>query len=838
MVLDKIRKGLRPEPPIVAQLRTHQWTTDAQRKDLIEKFLALENPELEDLTWTATDPQPDIRSAGLSLLKRRPDTRAALDALVPSLRTRSEAVRRAVQRFIQEIAGAELTPFLQDLSVTGDDFARLAVLELARNLPSETAFGIFKKILSDPNPRLRARALRAVSDAQLPGTSALAATLALPLLQDEDEEIRLSALTVLERNPSEALITHVIDLARSGSPRVIEAAFAALKQLLPTAQADHTAEILPLMADGNAAVRGGAVGLVEKLPPDFLARKFLETFHGAFSWVRDRALDTAVKGLPTFLPALLRLTQDLTPATAHAAAEMTLNVTDARAVPVWIGLLQHPDWWIKHRTLEALGKYGRGQEVVFPHLLAGLQDAEMCLSAASALGDFADPRAAGPLFDAFKLAVERPDDQLEMLDAMGRLGAVEPRVGNVLAKISTLTNLDMRVREKASRLVGRLQGEDARKALPAIVSAVAVDLSVVSGTQLVDFLLDTVNRHASDFHIATGFVPHRRMNGTLEPLEMPTVTREQATQWIREVLTDAEWQTLQHDRQLDTCLKIKGLGRFRANFFSQRCGFDASFRVVPNEIPSLHEIGLPEHVWDVARFTQGLVLVTGPAGCGKSTTLAAILDRVNESRRGHIITIEDPVEFVHTNKECLVNQRQVPHHTVSFSRALRAALREDPDVILIGEMRDLETISLAISASETGHLVLGTLHTTSAGATIDRIINAFPPGQQSQIRAMIADSIKAVITQALLPRAGGHGRIAAFEILRGTPAVSALIRESKTFQIPSALQTGQLSGMNTMDQALLKLAEEGKVDLEAALDRAVKKEPFEKILSEERLAIA
>ena len=317
---------------------------------------------------------------------------------------------------------------------------------------------------------------------------------------------------------------------------------------------------------------------------------------------------------------------------------------------------------------------------------------------------------------------------------------------------------------------------------------------------------------------------------------MHRVGREQAEKLIREVLTPDEWHRLVAERQIDLCLKVPGLGRFRANFFSQREGLDASFRAIPPNVPTLEDVGLPESVWEVARFTQGLVLVTGPAGCGKSTTLAALVNRVNETRAGHIITIEDPVEFVHPNKECLVNQRQVPHHTASFARALKAALREDPDVIMVGEMRDLETVALAISASETGHLVFGTLSTTTASGTVDRIINSFPAGQQAQIRTMVSESLKAVISQALLPRRGGYGRIAAFEILRGTTAVASLIRESKTFQLPSAIQTGQLSGMTTMDQALLKLVEEGKVDPEAALDRAVKKEPFEKILNEERLA--
>jgi twitching motility protein PilT len=312
------------------------------------------------------------------------------------------------------------------------------------------------------------------------------------------------------------------------------------------------------------------------------------------------------------------------------------------------------------------------------------------------------------------------------------------------------------------------------------------------------------------------------------------MTRARASQLIREVLPEDDWKRLERERQIDVCLKLPGLGRFRANFVSQRGGFDACFRVVPKTIPTIEEIGLPgPTVADILKLTQGLVLVTGPSGCGKSTTLAALIDRINETRPCHIITVEDPVEFVHQNKEALVNQRQVPHHTASFARALKAALREDPDVILVGEMRDLETISLAITASETGHLVLATLHTTTASSTVDRIINAFPPDQQGQIRMMVADSLKAVISQSLLPRRDGNGRVAAFEILRNTPNVAGLIRDAKTFQIPTAIQTGSASGMIQMDGALLQLLQDGVIEPRVAYDRAQRKEAFEPFLAAE-----
>ena len=840
MVLEMMKKGFRADPGVVAQLKAHQWSGDAQKKDLVEKFQALPGLEVEDVAWTAADPTPEIRAAGLAILKRRGYDRAALEAVVAMARTRSEAARRGVQRFLRDLAaGSDLTGFLTQLAERGDDYAKLTALEMAHDLPADRAFAIYRKALAGGDPALRSRALKAISATPEIGKTPQARHLALDALKDEDDETRIQALAVLELAPDEALVTHLLGLARSGGGgRVAAAAFASLERLLPHAKADHTKEILGLLADGHETVRKGALTLVGRLPADVLAPRFLEAFEGTFVWIRDRALETVVQGNPGFVPALLKLTESPDRDLAASAKELSLLIDDPRAVPAWMRLLDEPDWWIRARALENIGRHGKGDDVL-RRVLGLLQDRLTVLPAVGALGEIGDPRAAGPLFELFKASVGKPDDQLEILDALSHLAPKQPKVVDVFASIAQLEGVDLNVREKARRLVGKLQGDAARDALPQATAAVPVaQLAGNAAPTIHDFLADTIAKGASDFHLATGFVPHQRTHGKLVPLETPATTPEAAERLIRAILSPAEWQELVEKRNLDVCIKVPGLGRFRANFFSQRLGYDACFRVIPQAIPTLVEVGLPESAWELAKLHQGLVLVTGPAGCGKSTTLAALLNLVNETRKGHIITIEDPVEFVHPNKECLVNQRQVPHHTESFSRALRAALREDPDVILVGEMRDMETIALAISASETGHLVFGTLSTTTAPATVDRIINAFPAGQQGQIRTMVSESLKAVISQTLLPRRGGVGRVAAFEILRGTSAVGALIREAKTFQLPGILQTGQLSGMNTMDQALLKLAEEKKVDAEAAMDRAQKKEPFEKLVADEKLELA
>jgi len=838
VVLDMFRKGARSEREIVEQLRAHQWSNDVAKRELIDRFLLSTGLDVADIAWTAVDQVPEIRNAGLILMKKK-DPREAFDGLVPMLRTRSDAVRRAVQRFIKEVGGASLATFLIELCDARSDMVRLSAVELARELPPEGAFTIYRRLLEDWNARLRAKALQALGELQVPGINKLVGELALPMLRDEDEEIRLAALAVLERNPNEALITHILELAHSGG-RVAPAAFNALRRLIPIAQADHTGEILSLLSDSDPAVRKGAIGLLGEVAPEVVARRFVEHFSGALIWVRDRVLEGLISEVPGFTGAILHLALDseADPAAARAARELALSIADPQAVPVFLRLLEEPDWWIRQSAMESLGRFGQGREEVFRRLVAALKDPQLSLAAVAALGELGDARAAGPLFETFKASQARPEDQNEILSALARLGEKEPRVGPILGKISTLPEVDLAVREKARLLVGKLQGDAARDALP-VVTAVIQAAPLAAGKPnptIVDFLADTVATGASDFHLATGFVPHRRLFGKLEPLEVASITRERAEALMKEVLDEEQWKALEEKKNLDTCLSIPGLGRFRSNFFLQRNGYDASFRVIPSLMPKLEQLGLPESAWEVTKYTQGLILVTGPAGCGKSTTLAALVNRINESEPCHIITIEDPIEFVHANKESLVTQREVPKHTASFARALRAALREDPDVIMVGEMRDLDTIALAVSAAETGHLVFGTLNTTTATATVDRMINSFPSGLQSQIRSMLADSLKAVFSQALLPKLTGHGRMAVFEILRGTSGVCALIREAKTYQLPTMLQTGQNAGMVTMDNALLKLVEEGKLDAEVAMDRAVKKDAFEKLLAEERVA--
>src|ERR1700722_2744449 len=321
---------------------------------------------------------------------------------------------------------------------------------------------------------------------------------------------------------------------------------------------------------------------------------------------------------------------------------------------------------------------------------------------------------------------------------------------------------------------------------------------------------------ASDLHLSTGAPPCLRLHGEMVRLKYHDLSSDECQALIFEILTEKQKKLFVENWELDCSYSLEGVGRFRVNVFMQRLGIGAVFRIIPTKIKSVKELNLPESILDLIAVQKGLILVTGPTGSGKSTTLAALIHHINSTEQAHILTVEDPIEFVHPSIKSLVNQREVSSHTKSFANALKAALREDPDIILVGEMRDLETIGLAMTAAETGHLVFGTLHTNNAPKTVDRIIDVFPQDQQAQIRVMLSESLRGVVAQTLLPRADGKGRVACIEVLVNTHAVANLIREGKTFQIPSSMQTQMDAGMMTFEFHLGKLVGEGKVDKLAA----------------------
>ncbi len=339
-----------------------------------------------------------------------------------------------------------------------------------------------------------------------------------------------------------------------------------------------------------------------------------------------------------------------------------------------------------------------------------------------------------------------------------------------------------------------------------------------------------VEQGASDLHLASGSQPIVRIRGEMERLSMPALESESLKKMLYEIAPEYKVKVFEETGDVDFGYEIPGVARFRANFFNQKYGVAAVFRQIPSTVLTAEQLGLPPIMKKFAELTKGLVLVTGPTGSGKSTTLAAIVDYANKTRKDHIITVEDPIEFVHKSQGCLVNHREVGMHTKSFAAALKGALREDPDIILVGEMRDLETIELALTAAATGHLVFGTLHTPSAAKTIDRVIDVFPAGQQNQIRNTLSEGLKGVVAQNLFKRIDVKGRVAALEILVVTPAIANLIREAKTFQIPGMLQVGKKYGMQTLDDAIMDLLNKKMISPEDAYARCIDKTKFRAML--------
>lgn len=338
--------------------------------------------------------------------------------------------------------------------------------------------------------------------------------------------------------------------------------------------------------------------------------------------------------------------------------------------------------------------------------------------------------------------------------------------------------------------------------------------------QLTDLLAFGVKNKASDLHLSAGLPPMIRVNGDIRRINLPEQSAEEVGKMIASIMNDYQRKDYQQNLETDFSFELPNVSRFRVNAFNTERGPAAVMRTIPSKVLTLEELKAPAIFQKIAEKPRGLVLVTGPTGSGKSTTLAAMIDFINNNDAGHILTIEDPIEFVHQSKKSLVNQRELHQHTHSFANALRSALREDPDVILVGEMRDPETIGLALTAAETGHLVFGTLHTTGAAKTIDRIVDVFPAGEKEMVRSMLSESLQAVISQTLLKTKDGNGRVAAHEIMISTPAVRNLIRENKIAQINSTLQTGQKFGMQTLDQCLQQLLREGRISLDIARSKA------------------
>ena len=536
-----------------------------------------------------------------------------------------------------------------------------------------------------------------------------------------------------------------------------------------------------------------------------------------WGWFREQVQAALVNVSGQIREDIIQLLYEAKGADLNMLLMMVREIAAPEFITPLLNVLKSDDYWTRLLAVDALGQIG-GQRVI-EALVKALDDPDMRWSAISGLAEL---KASETIRDVLKhLGDKSPVIRMETLRALDAFG--DKRVLSILSKLAA-GDPDYRVREKAVLVMQSIAERnklDISKEIKRITTVV-----IRTANPLDPFLAKARAMGASDVHVMPGAPIACRLHGDFVNMSEAALTPGETQKLLPPMLPEQRRQEFERNQQVDFAYEIHGMGRFRGNIFMEHLGVAGVFRVIPQKIPPIASLGLPQAVLDVKHLHQGMVVVTGRSGSGKTTTMAVITEMINRLRPCHIITLEDPVEYVFERKKALITQREVGRDTKSFVQALKEALREDPDVIVVGEMRDIETMRLAIQAAETGHLVLTTLHTPTAAQTVTRLIQSFPTNEQPQVRLMIADSLKLVVAQTLIKKKTGKGRVGAFETLVVTPAVSTLIREKKEAQIPVVMQAGRAHGMQIMDDALYNLVADGLIDLEEALYRAQKKDRF------------
>ena len=805
------------------RLAKNMYESSTERDQLLQVVAGAEEVAGEDVLWMLFRPDRSVRSVGAKLLSTvrtpelvdlflkecngKPDTaiRAAAGLLfqlsIPGAEARLAQLYRAaegeerehVRRVVFEAPATKgLEPLFWQLGATGTAHDRLQFLDRLATLEmSSSSYSRWRK-----------------------------------LAHDEEKEVREKALSVLaEKAPEQSVDLVVKELTRVGygtQQRLIES----LSRLAKGRGPEFADQLLPLMASGDAGTRSAVlkilVGMGDRRE---VIRRYLKFSKSLAGWARDRALDSMREFGGDLMEPTLQLLTDADEDVRAAALVVGSSFEDSRIVPPTIELLNDEDWWMRISAADTLGRI-KDRRAVEP-LVAALSDPEVRWAAVEALGRIGDVRALPALGKLLKDPA--PEIRIEVVMALRNFK--HPKILPVLKNLAG-NDADRNVRARALEIAEAVAERDQAGFEEADqLREQALKIQTTQGEPQLDTLLKaTRNRGASDLHLSVARPPMVRVAGELMTVKGDPFTAEQTEGMIREILSEDQVERLQTEQQLDFCHYIPKAGRYRANVFLDQRGYNGVFRVIPEKPPTIAEIGLPNHLAEIADYHQGLVLVCGPSGSGKSTTLTALVNLFNETRQAHVLSLEDPVEFVHPFKSCLINQREVGSHTQSFARALRAALREDPDVIVIGDLRDNESVSLALTAAETGHIVLGTLNATSAYKAVDRVITSFPAQEQPQIRTAMSESLKFVIAQRLLPGKQKHQRVCCFEVLRATRSVAAMIRDEKTFQIPSAMQIGRSLGMQTFDEALKQLVRRAQITPETAYMAAENKKDFEALV--------
>lgn len=806
---------------LVEALSQKRWSSSEEKALLCEELArsaAVKTAEVAKLLFL---PDPDIRrSAGAQLAARRdPET---LKHVLAGLQGRPEAARRAALQVVAALPLGDLAVELTRLVETGDATARKSAADALLDMPltPQTAPALVK-VIETGEAAHRLKAVQRFAEV----STAQHAPFFERLLDDADERIRLAAWQAIVRHAGPQHLDLFLRRVPDEPYATQQILVTAIQQLVPQAGPQAVDQVLALLASGNTGLRQASLKILMSLPDRVgVVRRFIAHSKQLAGWVRDRALASMREFGSEVLGPALELLADPDPDVRSSALALVSSFDDPRVAPSAAHLLADADWWIVINAADVLGRLKETRAV--PQLVAALQREEARWAVVEALGRIGGPHALNAL--AQLTQDPRPEIRIEALQALAL--SDDPAVLPVLQQSAERDPVKW-VRTRAFEMAKDLSRRKSAQIDEARLKAAAGAVELTAGSPEIHALMSFARKQgASDLHVSVDSVPIMRVNGRLLRLQGEPLGPERAEKLLGALLSDAQRARLLEHKQLDACFHVENDGRYRANVFIDRKGMNGAFRVIPEQPPTITELGLPADVGEITGLHQGIIIVTGSAGCGKSTTLAALVNLVNETRRDHVLSLEDPVEFVHPFKSSLINQREIGKHSQSFGRALRAALREDPDVIVLGEMRDCETVSQALTAAETGHVVLATLNATTAHKAIDRIISSFPADEQCQVRESFADSLRMIIAQQLVPAAGGKGRLAVFEMLKGTRAIANLIRDNKTFQIPSIMQIGQSSGMRTFDDSLMDLVRTGRIAPETAYMRATSKDAFEPLV--------
>ncbi|MFO0679392.1 MAG: PilT/PilU family type 4a pilus ATPase [Polyangiaceae bacterium] len=810
-MLDWMKGVMGKKASPVQKLAAGEWADDAEKQAMLGVVANDTSIKGEELVPLVLHKDAGVQQRASALfVARATDSSAAflLDQAVDGdAQIRANALKTLVRVKADLLKGA-VEGILKE---TAQDRLRSA-WEVTMGLPAELSDSYLDRALTEGPPPARVAALDRILKSR-PIESSRAQVIGAA--SDRDARVRKTAVAALASLEGNDVFEAMLDrLAGEDNAEIRNTAGSYLQKFIATAPAEMRPTIMGrLLLSGDASVQGTLLkALFASGNPSQLLFEIL-TFGKTILGVQHANIMTSLTSMGDgLLDEALKLLSHEDADIRIQALLLVEKFANPKSASATVKLLGDPDWWVRIMACEALGRL-KDQRVI-PYLQKLLTDGDAKWAAMEAIGAIGGESAFATLLGLFRDA--QPEVRLAAMNAAAKL--TDSRVESYVTDISKSDPaMDLRIRA-VEILRSRKAGGDAGST-SAITSA---QLS----RPMEKLLAFARESGASDLHVTPGEPPILRINGALVRLKSNTLSAQQTDQLLDEILDPVRKPILETAGHVDYCYSIAGVGRYRVNIFRMNRGLGAAFRAIPNVAPTLSELGLPKHLDEVNTFHQGIVLLTGPAGSGKSTSLTALVNLVNESRNAHVLTLEDPIEFLHSPKKALINQREIGRDSKTFAASMRAALREDPDVIVVGEMRDPETIRLALLAAETGHLVIATMQTTGAVATIDKLVESFPADEQQQVRVGLAGSLKLIVSQSLVPKADGRGRVAVFEILKSTSPIRAIIREGKTFQLPSAMQIGRSQGMVTVDASLEELVHAGVISLDVAYERAEKKDTF------------